>query len=298
MRSRPDDRPLRAKRPTGSRVAALACVAVLSSLSTRNALAGITGVCPDGSFFIVQEASEIPCKGGKRVEPSDLPPIHPEYLPRPYMWSIYKQSSDPNNPYNLVDSAKQVRQLQNGGMPPGDAAGAGAAPPIAQHSAGPLKPVPPRQSVGPTDLGLTDGELRDLFKIVELSQQSAPAEFVKQTADGREALRITFAHAASFESRLHEGWSAAGAAGRNPVLLFSVVSKRPETFQATFTITQGPIAAQVEATDPHQLGILQGHLGKLARDEVVLGYIVLPARMDLSRPVDVYWDDRHISAQF
>ncbi|HTF36566.1 MAG TPA: hypothetical protein VK714_23020 [Myxococcota bacterium] len=298
MRSRPDGQPLRTREPSGSRRAALACVAVISTLSTTSALAGITGVCPDGSFFVVQEASEIPCKGGKRVDPSDLPPIHPEYLPRPYMWSIYKQSADPNNPYNLVDSAKQVRQLQNGGMPQGEAAGAGPAPAIAQHGAGPLKATQPPRSVGPTDLGLTDGELRDLFKIIELSQQSAPAEFVKQTADGREALRVTFAHAASFEGRMHDSWRAAGAAGTNPVLLFSVVSKRPETFQATFTITQGPVAAQIEATDPHQLGILQGHLGRLARDEVVLGYIALPAAMDLSRPVDVYWDDRHISAQF
>ncbi|HYB13265.1 MAG TPA: hypothetical protein VEG67_07330 [Myxococcota bacterium] len=255
----------------------------------------MTGVCPDGSFFIVQEASEIPCKGGKRVEPSDLPPIRPEYLPRPYMWSIYKQSADPNNPYNMVDSAKQVRQLQNGGMPQAESAGPGPAPTITQHGA--LKSASTRH-VGPTDLGLTDGELRDLFKIVELSQQSAPAEFVKQTADGREALRVTLAHAASFESRLHDSWSAAGAAAPNPVLLFSVVSKRPESFQATFTVTQGPLAEQFEATDPHQLGILQGHLGKLSRDEVVLGYLVLPARMDLSRPVDIYWDDRHISAQF
>ncbi|HME72964.1 MAG TPA: hypothetical protein VKM54_24290 [Myxococcota bacterium] len=298
MRSGPDERPLRTQWPSGSRVAALACVTVLSTLSTTNALAGITGVCPDGSFFVVQEASEIPCKGGKRVEPSDLPPIRPEYLPRPYMWSIYKQNADPNNPYNLVDSAKQVRQLQNGGMPQGETAGAGPAPAIAQQRTGPVKSAPPLRSVGPTDLGLTDGELRDLFKIIELSQQSAPAEFVKQTADGREALRITFAHAASFEARMHDSWSAAGAAGANPVLLFSGVSKRSETFQATFTVTQGPLAVQIDATDPHQLGILQGHLGKLARDEVVLGYIVLPAKMDLSRPVDVYWDDRHISAQF
>ncbi|HBZ72314.1 MAG TPA: hypothetical protein DEP35_22300 [Deltaproteobacteria bacterium] len=271
---------------------------MFSNLSTTNARAGITGVCPDGSFFVVQQASEIPCKGGKRVDPADLPPIRPEYLPRPYMWNIYRESADPNNPYNLVDSVKQVRQLRNGGMPQGDAAEAGRAPAIAQPGAGALKGVPSRSSVAPTDLGLTDGELRDLFKIIELSQQSAPAEFVKQTADGREALRVTFAHAASFEGRIQDAWSAAGAAGRNPVLLFSVVSKRPETFHATFTITQGPVAAQIEATDPHQLGVLQGHLGKLARDEVVLGYIVLPAAVDLSRPLDLYWDDRHISAQF
>jgi len=298
MRSRPDRRPLRARRPSGSRMASLVCLTVLSTLGATSVRAGITGVCPDGSFFIVQEASEIPCKGGKRVEPSDLPPIRPEYLPRPYTWSIYKQSADPNNPYNLVDSAKQVRQLQNAGMPQADAAGAGAAATAAQHRASPLKATPTPRSVGPSDLRMTDGELQDLFKIIELSQQSAPAEFVKQTADGREALRVTFAHALSFEGRMQESWSAAGAPGLNPVLLFSVVSKRPETFQATFTITQGALATQIEATDPHQLGILQGHLGKLGRDEVVLGYIVLPAKMDLSRPVGVYWDDRHISAQF
>jgi hypothetical protein len=288
---------LRERRPFGARAAALACATLFSAYSPR-ALAGISGVCPDGSFFIVQDSSEIPCKGGKRVDPNDLPPIHPEYLPRPYMWSIYKQSSDPNNPYNLIDSAKQVRQLQNGGLPSSDAAGAGSPPSLTQQGAGPLKTTATRPSASPTDLGLTDGELRDLFKIVELAQQSAPAEFVKKTADGREALRVTFAHAASFEGRLHQSWSASGTAGLNSVLLFSVVSKRSESFEPTFTITQGALAAQIDASDPHQLGILQGHLGKLGRDEVVLGYLVLPARMDLSRPVDLYWDDRHISAQF
>jgi hypothetical protein len=278
-------------------VAAVACATALSGLSTTDVRAGITGVCPDGSFFVVQDSSQIPCKGGKRVDPNDLPPIHPEYLPRPYMWSVYKQNTDPNNPYNLVDSAKQVRELQGGGTPSGDTPGAGRAPAVSRHAAS-VKSAPAARGASPTDLGLTDGELRDLFKIVELSQQSAPAEFVKQTADGRDALRVAFAHAASFEARLHDSWSAAGAPGANPVLLFSVVSKRPETFHAGFTVTQGALATQIEATDPHQLGILQGHLGKLTRDEVVLGYVVLPAKIDLSRPVDVYWDDRHLSAQF
>ena len=296
MRSRPDDGPLRTVRRSGSRVAALACATALLSLPTKDAVAGITGVCPDGSFFVVQDSSQIPCKGAKRVDPSDLPPIHPEYLPRPYMWSIYKQNADPNNPYNLVDSAKQVRQLQSGGTPPGDA-GLGPAPAVAPHTAS-VKGAPSPRGGAPTDLGLTDGELRDLFKIVELSQQRSPAEFVKQTAGGRDALRVDFAHAASFEARLHDSWSAAGAPGANPVLLFSVVSKRPENFQPSFTVTQGALAAQIEATDPHQLGVLQGHLGKLRRDEVLLGYLVLPPKMDLSRPVDVYWGDRHLSAQF
>jgi hypothetical protein len=278
-------------------MAGLAGAIVLSTLFSASASASITGVCPDGSFFVVQDASEIPCKGGKRVEPSDLPPIHPEYLPRPYMWSIYKQNADPNNPYNLVDSAKQVRQLQSGGTPQGEAAGSGPPPALVHQHAASGKSAATSHGVSSTDLGLTDGEVRDLFKIVALSQQNAPAEFVKQT-DGRDALRVSFAHAASFEARLHESWSAAGAPGANPVLLFSVVSKRSETFQPSFTVTQGALAAQIEATDPHQLGILQGHLGKLERDGVVLGYIVLPAQMDLSRPVDVYWDDRHLSAQF
>ena len=37
--------------------------------------AALTGVCPDGSIYIVQEASQIPCREAKAVELDEVPPI-------------------------------------------------------------------------------------------------------------------------------------------------------------------------------------------------------------------------------
>lgn len=282
-------------------------IAFLCLVASDQSRASVTGVCPDGSFFIVQDAAQIPCKKGKRVQPDEMPPIRPDYLPRPYTWQVYNESVNPNNPYNLIDSARQVRALQNGGPPPAvstgppGAEGAQAtAPPHASATpaAGPLRPPGPRPSVGPSDLGLTDGELRDLFFIVELAQKDAPAEFLKGGADGSEALRVSLARSAAFEGRVQSMWSANGAPASNPVLLFSAVSKRPETFHGNFTVTQGHLAAQIEPGDPHQMGVLQGKLGKLERDEVVLGYLVLPEGIDPAQPMDVYWDDRRITVTF
>jgi hypothetical protein len=281
-------------------------VALVCLVSSDASPSSVTGVCPDGSFFIVQDAAQIPCKKGKRVEPHEMPPIRPDYLPRPYTWQVYNESANPNNPYNLIDSARQVRALQNGGPPPavsGGPPGAEGAQATAPHAAaapaaGPLRPPGPRPTVGPSDLGLTDGELRDLFFIVELAQKDTPAEFLKGGADGNEALRVSLARSAAFESRLQSMWSANGAPASNAVLLFTAVSKRPETFHGNFTVTQGHLAAQIEPSDPHQMGVLQGKLGKLERDEVVLGYMVLPEGIDPTQPMDVYWDDRRITATF
>src|SRR5688500_4329131 len=68
------------------------------------AAAAISSVCPDGSIFIVQRTSAIPCRDAKRVDPIDLPPLQPELLPRPYGWERFNQRADPNNPYNLIES--------------------------------------------------------------------------------------------------------------------------------------------------------------------------------------------------
>src|SRR5262245_16045682 len=72
----------------------------------------ITGVCPDGSIFIVPHESQIPCRAAKEVDSLGVPPIRPNYLPNPYTWQVYNQLNDPNNPYNLVDSARQIRAMQ------------------------------------------------------------------------------------------------------------------------------------------------------------------------------------------
>ena len=55
---------------------------------------------------------------------------------------------------------------------------------------------------------------------------------------------------------------------------------------------------QPDAQNPRQLGILQGRLGALEADEVVLGYVILPETLRLEEPLDVYWDDRRLAVQF
>lgn len=263
------------------------------------AAAGITGVCPDGSVFIVQEESAIPCRDGKRLEPHEVPPLRPEYLPRPYNWQVYNEGQNPNNPYNLIDSARQVRALRGGnsalgaGAGEGEGAAAGGGGAQAAPAAAPTRPA-----LQPHDLGLSDGELRDLFLIVEYSQQDSPAEFVKQTAAGDESLRVQLAYSAAFETRMQEMWSGAGARIASRVLLFTAVASRADAFYATLTFTQGHLQFHPDANDAQQLGVLQGRLGPLQAQEVVLGYVVLPDRMDLSQPIGVYWDDRHTEVTF
>ncbi len=252
----------------------------------------ITGICPDGSIFIVQSKDKIPCRNAKEVDSQDVPPVRPELLPRPYLWEVYRARNDVNNPYQLVDEAERVRQQRGGTPPPGVATGPerGAAPP-------PVASAPPPQtamrSAAPSapELGLTDGEMRDLFLLVELSQDDAPAEFLRETVRGEERFRVSLAHSAAFEQRVHGELPSSG-----PVLLFTALAKQSDTFHANLTFVQGHVAFSPETDDPSQLGILQGRLGQLDADELLLGYVVLPTSMDLTRPMDIYWNDRRLES--
>jgi 23S rRNA pseudouridine2605 synthase len=268
-------------------------LSVVLALAGAPAARAITGVCPDGSIYIVQSSRDIPCPASKQMEPHEVPPLRPNYLPRPYLWEVYRERTDQNNPYNLVDRAAKVRGQS--GPPPTDpseqpAPDPGGAPrPLAQAAPAP-QPLP---AADPASLGLTDGELRDLFFVVELSQEDAPAVFVQETAEGRERLRISLAHSQAFEARFQGDRSVEG-----PVLLFSVVASEAETFHPNFTFVQNHIAFRPEASDAAQLGVLQGHFGSLDPNEVLLGYVVLPAAMDLAHSMDVYWNDRQLEVTF
>ncbi len=255
---------------------AVACAIVLAGCTAASSAGAesITGVCPDGSIFIVQRSDSIPCRGAKRVAPNEVPPLRPEYLPRPYAWEIHRKAKDPNNPYNLVDAARKTRALRE--------------KTASEERAVEPTYVPPTQEWkerGPSDLGLTDGELQDLFLIVEYSQDVAPAEFVRETADGRETLRIAMAYSEAFEARL--GPDVAGHA-----ILFTVATREAARFHANFTFVQGHLSFQPDHRNHAEMAVLQGRLGALGGEEVVLGYVVIPERMDLSQPVDVYWNDR------
>jgi len=277
------------------------------------AAASITGVCPDGSIFIVQDRDRIPCARAKEVAPSDVPPMRPEYLPRPYSWQVYREGANPNNPYNLIDAARRVREMQ-GNLPPGAGApevgttqigprgafgggatarnggppgGAGAAPrSFAAPGVGAAGPAAP-------PLTLAHEEIRDLFLIVELAQQAAPGRFVKENALGEPTLEVSFAHSAAFETRVRDALPRA----RGRVLVFTVLAHEEASFHPNFTFVQGHETFRPSARDPGQMGFLEGAPGPLAAQDVALGYVVLTDRMDPGQSLDLYWNDRRIETR-
>jgi hypothetical protein len=278
---------------------ALALLAVASAAGAES----ISGVCPDGSIYVVQHASQIPCSRSKQVEPGEMPPVRPDYLPKPHTWEIWAEQNDPNNPYNVVDQARQVRALTASGAAGAQGAAPGgkadsAAGAAAQGGAlAPAATAAPRE-LGPLDLGLGAQDLADLFAIVELSQARTPARFERETAGGDGVARVAFARSRAFAERLRSARAARGG-GAGEVLLFAARSNRPQEFWPNFVFVQDSLTFQPDVANDGQLGVLQGRLGQLEAGEVVLGYVVLPDAMILDgRDLQIYWDDRHTTARF
>ena len=281
------------------------CLAVLL-LAGPSLAESISGVCPDGSIFIVQSAAAIPCGDARRVEPENMPPIKPQYLPRPYAWQLFQNRQDPNNPYNLVgeaaalatESAPSSTPATSSapptpqGMPPTPQGAALAAAPPAHPSA---VPKPQRPAAPSTDLGLSSDEIRALVTIVELSQDHAPATLAEPEGAKPEML-LRLARSPAFEARLRDAWAAAGHALDGAVLIWAAEARAPYAFHANLTFAQGHVAYHPDPSDRRQFGLLRGREGDLAAGEMTLGYVVLPRATDPAEPMDIYWNDRRITA--
>jgi hypothetical protein len=61
---------------------------------------------------------------------------------------------------------------------------------------------------------------------------------------------------------------------------------------------QNGIAFHPSNENPYELGVIRGQLGPLENGSSVLGYVILPERLDPSYPIDVYWNDRQLTATF
>jgi hypothetical protein len=267
------------------------------------AAASVSGVCPDGSMFIVQRAESIPCRDAKEVEPGDLPPMKPEYLPRPYGWELFHRKNDPNNPYNLIqhqpsapatpvlratdnrnDPAPSPEQpVIEARVPDGSALQGGFAPVVGSDPA-----------MGGSGLDLADSEAEDLAMIVELSQRGTPASFTDDGSQGR----VRFARSLAFEARLREYLAGRGHASGGPVVLFVADADSGGSFYGNLTFVQNGIAFHPSNSNPMELGVIRGGLGALENGDSVLGYVVLPDRLDPSHPIDVFWNDRQLTATF
>ncbi len=269
----------------------LRLLVVAGVIGAGAAHASHTGVCPDGSIYVVHDVRQIPCADAKPVESHEVPPIRPHYLPQPYTWKVWNERHSPENPYNVIDSARQVRELD--AAPPAPGQGEAPAP---GGTAAPQAALTP--AAAPVSLGLAEAELRDLFQIVELSQERVPARLARETAGGQGVFEVAFAHSPAFEALLRESFTARGGLPAGAVLLFSARSVQAEEFYASFTFLQRHLSYQPDATDARQLGVLQGRLGALGAGEVVLGYVALPANFDPAGELDIYWDDRHLRVTF
>ena len=277
--------------------AALGTVAVLASDDAH----AISGVCPDGSIFIVQRSDAIPCRGAKRVAPADIPPVKPEFLPRPYGWEVFNRETDPNNPYNLVEVGRAQALPEVGPPPPSpppEAAVAAGTPAVAAGAPVPV-PVPaPTSGSVPAGLGLelNASDLEHLRAIIAVSQDRAPATFVQRGDDGPRGVTLRLAHSSAFAQRVGQALAGRGAAeGR--IVVFHAEAREPDAFFGNLTFVQGHMAFHPDQSDATQFGLLEGALGTLEPGQAVLGYAVLPAELDLAQPVDVYWDDQLFTAQ-
>lgn len=286
-------------RPQSDRVGrlaiAIAGAAFGLTVASLPAHGSLVGICPDGSMFIVQRSDSIPCRDAKIIEPDEVPPVRSEYLPRPYAWEMFNRRKDPNNPYNLVDAARRVRS-QRDRLPSPRLEASEEEVSAARTAALPRpQPVVSPAPTAPAALPLvvSSDEVRDLVLIVELAQQRAPATLVDRSDSGP-ILRL--ARSLAFESRVHDATTRAGRAPKGRIVLFTATASRSRPFHPNLTFVQDHVAFHPDSADPHQLGVLLGSIGRVAPDAPLLGYAVLPETLDLSRPMDIYWDDRRLTA--
>jgi hypothetical protein len=145
-------------------------------------------------------------------------------------------------------------------------------------------------------LSLAPDELTQLASIVEAWQAHAPATLVKPGANAPQGMLLRVARSAALEGRVAEAFARSGAGAPGPVLAFQAQALEAGDFFANLTFVQGHVAFHPDPADRRQIGMLSGAQGPLSAGQSVLGYVVLPANVDLTQPLDVYWDDRRIEA--
>ncbi|MBM4334552.1 MAG: hypothetical protein FJ108_01380 [Deltaproteobacteria bacterium] len=252
----------------------------------------LSGVCPDGSVFVVQSRSSVPCANPRFVDAADLPPLRPHLLPRPYTWYVDQETRNPNNPYNLVEAAEKIRAARLGTTPGAESAQAAPSQPAPAIGAvaRPAPPTPPPPAAA--ELRLADDELRDLVRLIGLRQADSPAQLEISDARGDARMRIQLAYSASFES-----WALASL-GLDPsashVFVFATLAESDTEFQPNFFVVQGGRTYRPDPTRPSEIGFLLGESGALPAGELAVGYLVVPASFEPHAAIELFWNDRSV----
>jgi hypothetical protein len=257
---------------------------------TAHADPTLSGVCPDGSFFIVQSRESVPCANPHFAEPDQLPPVRPYLLPRPYTWYVDQEARNPNNPYNLVETARQIREARQGIQQP---AGQPAGQPAPTETRNRSSQMPAPQPTAEPLVSLGDDDLRDLVRLIALRQQESPAQ-IEIKAQGQAQLRIALAYSGSFEAyalgALHRDASA------NRVLVWSASALRAAPFRPNFFVVQSGRTFRPDPQNPAEIAYLLGGPGEIPAGEMAVGYIVVPATFDPAQQLEVFWNDRSVAS--
>ncbi len=281
--------------------------ASLVTWSAAQADDSITGVCPDGSFFVVSSRAAAPCKDPKFVPASELPPIRPEYLPRPYTWYVDQEEQDPNNPYNLVDKAQQIRSLRRQNAR-SSRESSDEAPSLRSSSrssnresevarTGAVGEVEPQGQLPESQLlSLAPDELRDLVELLSLRQQLAPATIAVEDVRGAPQLSLQFAYSPALEQTVRSALTELGAKPESKVVVFAVRTDVDSEFYPRFFVAQAGRTFQPLAERVSEQGWLLGREGPMAAGLLSLGYLVLPEPFQLESPMTLWWNDRRVEA--
>jgi hypothetical protein len=247
----------------------------------------IAGVCPDGSAFVVRQKADIPCDRARLVEPSAVPPLRPELLPRPYPWMVDQEARNPNNPYNLLDAAEAVRALHSGESKEEATKGSSEA------GSGPVERArrPTSSRSGPA---LASDEIEALVELVDLRQDVAPATLRAEDAIGRGRMEVRFAYSNALESTVLR-WLGRGHTQAR-VVIFSVRALEAGEFYPSLFFLQDAEGFRPDPERTEEVGFLIGSAGSLDPGAIRLGYVILPGRFSPVRPIELWWNDRRIEA--
>jgi hypothetical protein len=102
---------------------------------------------------------------------------------------------------------------------------------------------------------------------------------------------LKIAHSLAFEAQLRARRRAAGNPASGPVLVFSLEPANAALTTTHLSFAQRGPSFLPSAGDPREFSWIHDGEARTRLGNGRLGYIVLPASFDVSRPMVVFWDD-------
>jgi hypothetical protein len=260
---------------------ALPLIAVGMLLTTPTvAHAVITAACPDGSIVRAKKWIDVHCAGAVEVALDDATPVGSGVRARSIAWENFLRDQE------AMRRAGQQALIDVGHVSNQPPAGLADRPRQTRtRDVSSLRPLTPEYS-----LALTSDERRDLGLLVDLSQRDTPA-ILEYIRDGATVAVLQIAYSRAFEAKLRAHQTGVGSLPAGPVLVFSLEPGHAADLATRLAFSQRGAGFRPSAGDPREFSWIHNGEAKTGVGTRRLGYIVLPAFYELSRPLVVFWGD-------